>query len=89
MVVLYLMVQLYHRTITITRNYDYLASMEQEIRKGLGLQEPMISFTREGLFYWRNSPRFAKQIGIAYIVMLGLLLSAFLGMRIYTKPVAR
>lgn len=84
MVVLYLMVQLYHRTISITRNYDYLAGMEEEIRDRLGLQEPMISFTREGNFYWRNSPHFSKQIGVAYIVMLGLLLFAFLGMRIYT-----
>lgn len=89
MVVLYLMVQLYHRTISITRNYDYLAGMEDEIRNSLGLQEPMISFTREGSFYWRNSPSFSKQIGVAYIVMLGLLLSGFLGMRIYSDFGAR
>ena len=83
MAVLYLTVQLYHRTITITRNYHYLSKMEEEIRSGLGFQDPLVSFTREGKFYWEMSPRFSKQIGVAYIAMLGLLLSAFLGMRIY------
>jgi hypothetical protein len=81
--VLYLMIQLYHKTISITRNYDYLAGMEEEIREGLDLQRTMISFTREGSFYSKNSTFLTKQIGVAYIVMLGFLLSAFLGKRIY------
>ncbi len=84
MVVLYLFVQLYHRTITITRNYRYLGSMEAEIRAFLELDQEKVSFTRESTFYWEQSPRFSKYIGVAYIVIIGLLLFAFLIMRIYS-----
>lgn len=83
MVILYLMVQLYHRTITITRNYEYLSCVEQEIRDRLELQFFSVSFTREGSFYWGHTSALSKWIGVAYILMLGILLVAFLVMRLY------
>ncbi len=84
MIVLYLMIQLYHRTITINRNYSYLSYLENEIRSELQINQNEISFSRESTFYWGASPSFSKQIGIAYIVILGILLLAFLVMRVYT-----
>ncbi len=81
MVILYLMVQLYHRTITITRNYSYLGKMEDEIRKDLGVVGDKISFTREGKFYNDNSPSSTKYIRYTYLIMLGLLIITFLVVR--------
>ncbi len=88
MIVLYLTVQLYHRTINITRNYSYLAHLEEEIREGIGIQQHQLSFTREGSFYWQNSSEFSKLVGVTYILMLGLLLIAFFGMRILVDLLA-
>lgn len=84
MVVLYLTLVLYHRTTSIKRNYVYLGKLEDELRTLLGLSAGSIAFTREGRFYESNSPALRHAVGIAYIGMLGLLLFAFLGMRIYT-----
>jgi len=84
MIILYLMIQLYHRTVTIIRNYEYLACLENEIRSELEMGQHTKSFTRESTFYSKQSPSFSKKIGFAYILILGLLLLAFLGMRIYT-----
>ena len=84
MTVLYFMVILYHRTAFITRSYSYLNLIEGEIRRGLSLPQDSISFTREGSFYRANRPALSWLVAIAYVGMLGLLLAAFLGMRIYT-----
>jgi hypothetical protein len=84
MVVLYLIVILYHRTVTILRNYQYLAGLEEEIRRGLARDDLRVSFTREGAFYRENRPTVSRYVAVAYVGMLGLLLAAFLGMRIYT-----
>lgn len=83
MVVLYFMVILYHRTTLISRNYIYLAAVEEEIRNRLELAEDELSFTREGRFYEQARSPFQRQIGLAYITMLGVLLMSFLGARIY------
>lgn len=84
MAILYLMVIVYHRTTFILRNYIYLEAVEKEIRVGLGLSDNSIAFSREGNFYKAHKPYLSKLIGLAYIVMLGVLLTAFSGMRIYT-----
>ena len=84
MVVLYLMVILYHRTAYIVRSYQYLSAVEDDIRAGLHGWEELKSFTREGEFYKRHKPTLSWLVAIAYVGMLGLLLAAFLGMRIYT-----
>lgn len=55
--VFYLMSNLYQRTASVLRNYQYLGLMEQEIRVRLGIQEPEISFSREGNYYWRTRER--------------------------------
>lgn len=84
MVVLYLTVILYHRTATIQRFYMYLAHLEPEIRKHLTLPAESKSFTRESDFYAVHRPLLGKFVAASYIGMLGLLLFAFLGMRIYS-----
>lgn len=83
MAILYFMVILYHRTTLILRNYVYLAGIEEEIRSRLELAEAELGFTREGRFYQRARSPFQRQIGLAYITMLGVLLVSFLGARIY------
>ena len=84
MVILYLTVILYHRTTFILRNYLYLGALETEIRPGMGLTEESVAFTREGKFYQDHQPCLSRIVGLAYVVMLGILLFAFFGMRIYT-----
>lgn len=83
MVILYLMVIVYHRTIFILRNYMYLEEIEKEIRAGFELSNNSIAFSREGRFYKEHKPYFSKLVGLVYIVMLGVLLTVFSGMRIY------
>lgn len=84
MVIVYLMVILYHRTTFILRNYQYLDSVEKEIREGLKFPDDKVAFSREGSFYKEHKPYLSKLVGLAYIVMLGVLLTIFLGMRVYT-----
>lgn len=82
-IVFYLVVNLYHRATYVLRNYRYLAGLETEIRERLALSPDSIAFTREGGFYW--SDRSAIQSGVkwCYITLVGFLLLAFLGGRIY------
>lgn len=84
MVILYLMLILYHRTSYIQRCYTYLCALEPEIRSRLGLSDDAVTFTREGTFYHRHKAPFQRFVGVTYVAMLGLLLTAFLGSRIYT-----
>jgi hypothetical protein len=84
MIVLYLTLVLYHRTMFIQRSYKYLGKLEGEIRSGLNLDTTSAAFTREGAFYEGNTPRLRHAVAIAYVGMLGLLLLAFLGMRIFS-----
>jgi hypothetical protein len=82
MVVLYLMLILYHRTATIQRFYRYLAALENELREVLALTGNAASFTRESSFYQAHKPVLGRFVAASYIGMLGLLLVAFLGLRI-------
>ncbi|OAI06223.1 hypothetical protein [Methylomonas methanica] len=84
MVVFYLTVILYHRTATIQRFYVYLANIETEIRQHIALPLGSKSFTRESDFYVANRPTLGRFVAASYIGMLGLLLLAFLGMRVYS-----
>ncbi len=83
MAVLYLMLLLYHRTAFIVRNYSYLEALEKELRSGLDLAPESAVFTRESDFYWSHRPVLSKGVAVVYALMLGSLLAAFLGMRIY------
>lgn len=89
MTVLYLMLLLYHRTAFIRRCYSYLGAIEPELRDGMALGPGSVAFTREGRFYLQHRIPFAKLVGLTYIVMLGALLLAFLGSRIYIDFVNR
>jgi len=80
-VVFYLMVNLYHRSLYVLRNYKYLAHLEQEIRNALGLLPDANAFTREGRFYWSDRAFLQGIVKWCYIGLVGCLLFAFLGGR--------
>ena len=78
LVVFYLMVNLYHRSLWVLRHYRYVGRLESEIRQELGLSESMAAFSREGGFYWTERGQGLSRIKWVYIVLLGLLLLSFL-----------
>lgn len=82
-VVFYLMVNLYHRALYVLRNYRYLACLEREIRRELGVLADSAAFTREGKFYWTDRVILQSAVKWCYIVLVGVLLFAFLIGRIY------
>ena len=81
-VVLYLMVNLHHRSLYVLRNYHYLAALEKEIRQHLDLPEEAVAFTREGAYYWGNRGYLQSAVKWTYTLLLGFLLLAFLAGRI-------
>jgi hypothetical protein len=83
-VIFYLMVNLYHRALYILRNYRYLAELEKEIRAELGSTPQSVAFTREGSFYWTDRRPLQGAVKWCFIVLVGSLLLAFMGGRIYT-----
>lgn len=82
-VVFYLMVNLYHRSIYVLRNFKYIAALENEIRENLEINEEKIFFTRESKFYWSARPRLLSITKWFYIFLLGSLLLTFLFGRVY------
>jgi len=82
-VVFYLMVNLYHRSFYVLRNYQYLGALEREIRQRLSLQTKSVFFTRESDFYWNSRPFLLGTVKWVYIGLIGTLLLAFLGGRVY------
>jgi small-conductance mechanosensitive channel len=78
-VILYLMVNLYHRARYVLRNYAYLGALEGEIRQLLGAGENSVSFTRESTFYWGHRDFLSGAVKYVYIILLAGLLLAFLG----------
>jgi hypothetical protein len=75
--VFYMMVNLFHRSATVLRNYGYLKQLEGEIRGRLALGEDSIAFTREGEFYWSNRPAMFGMVKYFYTSILGGLLGLF------------
>ena len=82
-VVFYLVVNLYHRAPYVLRNYRYLAGLEKEIRQQIEAPAESIAFTREGNFYWSDRASLQSAVKWCYVVLIGCLLFAFLGGRIY------
>ena len=82
-VVFYLVVNLYHRALYVLRNYRYLAALEREIREQLEASPESVAFTRESGFYWSDRAFLQSAVKWCYIVLVGCLLFAFLGARIY------
>ncbi|CAI0994857.1 TPA: hypothetical protein ACSTLY_003552 [Serratia fonticola] len=83
-IVFYLMLNLYQKTRFIRRGYLYLSGVESDIRATLNLGEYNVSFTREGEFYEKNQSIAGVITGVSYVLILGLLLMSFLGMRLCT-----
>lgn len=83
LIVFYLIVSLYHRALYVLRNYRYLGSLEREIRQRLAIGEDSQAFTRESMFYWSDRSILLRTVKYVYIILLGLLLSAFLFKRLY------
>lgn len=83
-VTLYLMINLFHKTRFIKRNYEYLGGLESDIRSAMSLQNSNVSFTREGAFYSQNYSVSSKITGLSYVLILGVLLISFTAMRLIT-----
>ncbi|MBU9828435.1 hypothetical protein J1779_00550 [Rahnella sp. FC061912-K] len=83
-IIFYLMLNLYQKTRFIRRSYLYLNGVERDIRIALNLGVQNVSFTREGEFYNKSQSIVGVMTGVSYILILGLLLTSFLGMRLYT-----
>ena len=77
------MVNLYHVSRQVIRNYQYLGALEQEIRAHLNLGSNSVLFTREGTFYWKHRPPLWSCVRWTYIVLLGGLLATFAAGRVY------
>jgi hypothetical protein len=73
------MVNLYHRSRYVLRNYAYLGFLEREIRQQLALPENSVAFTREGDFYWNERDWFSARVKYVYICLVAGLLLMFLG----------
>jgi hypothetical protein len=82
-------VNLYHRSTYVLRNYRYLARLEVEIRGQLDLSPSSVAFTREGGFYWGDRTTTQNAVKWCYIVLVGSLLFAFLSQRTYQDLMAR
>jgi len=87
--VLYLMVNLHHRSDFVLRNYQYLGRLEQEIRVALNLNEDSVAFSRESGFYWKSRSWGSAAVKWVYILLLGLLLIIFLGGRLYNDLISQ
>lgn len=83
LVVFYFMVNLYHLSHQVIRNYQYLGALEQEVRAQLNPGAESALFTREGTFYWKHRPPLWSCVRWTYIVLLGGLLTTFAGGRFY------
>ncbi len=59
------------------------AALEREIRQQLGATAESIAFTRQGSFYWGDRASLRRAVKWFYIVLVGCLLFAFLGGRIW------
>jgi hypothetical protein len=77
-VIFYLMMNLYHRAVSVLRNYRYLGLLETEIRKYLNLLDTEVAFSREGNFYWHNRGWVLGVVKWIYFALLGALLLSFL-----------
>jgi hypothetical protein len=84
-VVFYLMVNLYHRSLSVLRYYSYLAALEKEIRQNLNLPDGTIAFTREGEFYWERRRFLQGTVKWMYTGLLGGLLLAFLVSKVWDE----
>lgn len=82
--VFYLMVSLYHRSVCVSRSYEYLGLLEGEIRECLSISAGRMGFARESGFYWNDRPWLLDWIKYFYTLLLGVLLIAFIGGRIWS-----
>lgn len=76
-VVFYLMFNLYHRALSVLRNYQYLDAVEGDIRRQMALDAAAVIFTREGKFYWQSRTLFSGLAKWVYVILLLILLTAF------------
>jgi hypothetical protein len=72
-VILYLMIQISHRTSHIKRTYGYLELVESDLRRTLEITTGH-SLTREGDYYRNNQSYIFNLTGIVYALLLGALL---------------
>lgn len=84
LVVMYLIINLYHRSSFIHRNYKYIEKLEDDIRVRLSIPNDSKVFTRESSFYQENKTSASKYIGLIYVLVVSFFVMSFLFVRIYT-----
>jgi len=82
-IVFYFTFNLYHRELSVRRDYAYLEALEREVRAELGLLERSIAFGRETLIYPNTRPWPARTLRWVYPVITAVLLVWFLVGRLW------
>jgi hypothetical protein len=80
--VFYLMANLYQHSATISRYYGYLARLEKQIRRELGIADGSAGFSRESAINSKSSARMSRVIGYSFKAILLSLLVAFFALRL-------
>lgn len=83
MLIFFLTVNLFHRSLYVLRNFAYLGALERELRIALEIEPHDLAFSREGDFYWKDRPQMLATNKYVYVLLLGVLLIGFLGGRMY------
>ncbi|MGC6656922.1 hypothetical protein [Pantoea sp. EEL5] len=83
LVIMYLIINLYHRSAFIHRNYAYLSKLEEEIRFRLSIKKTSKVFSRESTFYNENKTFASKYIGVIYVLVVSFFVLSFLSVRLY------
>lgn len=83
LIIMYLIINLYHRSAFIHRNYVYLSKLEEDIRSRLSINQESKVFSRESAFYDENKTFASKYIGVIYVLVVSFFVLSFLSVRLY------
>lgn len=81
-IIFYLIQKLYTTNLSVSRGYQYLGAIEDEIRAYLALPEENILFTREGKFYWERRTITQVMSKWYFILVIFIVLLPFLFLKI-------
>lgn len=76
--VFFLMMNLYHHSVSVLRYYAYISLLETEVRAPLELADEAVAFTRESGFYWRNRPPLLGLTKYFYALIIGVALGLYM-----------
>jgi len=80
--VFFFMTDVFRLNANIIRNYEYLRSLERDIRREMSLAPADTAFTKEGQFYDAYRIPWNKSVKFAYVLIVGGMLALFLTFRV-------